>query len=89
MEAVIHRTDPGPEHWRWEKARANLLNEPSADVDRVTLIDELDTATLVIDGPESSSSTSELRQKLEGREERTRANLTTDHEESRTFHDEP
>lgn len=50
MEAVIHLTDPGAEHWRRAKSRAILLNEPAAGVDRVTLIAELDASTLVIEG---------------------------------------
>lgn len=60
MEAVIHLTDPGPEHWRRAKARAYLLNDPETDVDRVTLIAELDAATLVIEGADSAEAIDEL-----------------------------
>lgn len=52
MDAVIHLTDPGAEHWRRARARAETLNEPAAEDDTVTLIAELDAANLVIDGAE-------------------------------------
>lgn len=60
MDAVIHLTDPGPDHWRRAKSRAHLLNAPEADVDGVTLIAELDAATLVIDGAEAKDEVVEL-----------------------------
>lgn len=60
MEAVIHLTDPGAEHWRRAKVRAYLLNEPVADVDRVTLIAELDASTLVIEESDSAEEVVEL-----------------------------
>lgn len=60
MEAVIHLTDAGPEHWRRAKTRAELLNDPAADVERVTLLAELDAATLVIEGAESADAVDAL-----------------------------
>ncbi len=60
MEAVIHLTDPGAEHWRRAKARAGSLNASETDVERVTLIAELDAATLVIEGSESAAEIVEL-----------------------------
>lgn len=60
MEAVIHLTDPGPEHWRRAKARAEQLNAPAADDDQITLIAELDAATLVIEGAETTEAVEEL-----------------------------
>lgn len=60
MEAVIHLTDPGPEHWRRARSRASLLNEPGADVERVTLLAELDAATFVVDGADATEEVEAL-----------------------------
>lgn len=60
MESVIHLTDPGPEHWRRAKARAEQLNQPAADDERVTLIAELDAASLVVEGAETTEEVEEL-----------------------------
>lgn len=62
MEAVIHLTDPGPAHWRRARSRASMLNEPAADVERVTLLAELDAATLVVDGADATEEVEALLQ---------------------------